>query len=170
MKLFVSLLGMILLAQTSLAGSIVDLKDWSGDKRFIDSIGKRGCVAETIATDSNGDEFTLQVVTFPNSNGIYSNPLIIAVKENMVNGSDFYEARAYSNKSNDFNMTLFQVGNNPMGQVASRYDSTEEMVGRLRADSTFTVEFMSKSKVIHDVTFSLRGSSHVIKTVLNQCK
>ena len=63
------------------AETIFSLRDWSAAKDVTTALGEKGCVAETMFTDENQNNWYLQVVKLKTQEGDYSSPVVMAFPE-----------------------------------------------------------------------------------------
>ncbi len=174
MKFCLLVLSIGLLSQALQASEIASSKDWRADKDIMTPLQKMGCVAETttsvVDVDGNTEQWTLQVIKLATGNGDYSFPMIISFPEGLPT-NEYYEASGVSNRPevDPFSMTLLQPENGDKTIVANRLIDRNRIVNRLKADATFTVNYLSKQGPTRSAVFSLRGSSSTIQAMLDTC-
>lgn len=164
---------MLFVVSLASATPLFSSKDWRAEKDVMTPLEKQGCIAETTKTvDVNGvnEDWTLQVIKLATGNGDYSYPIILSFPENQPN-NEYYEASAQSNRPDSpvFSMTLMQPASGDSSIVANRLVDRNKIVNRLKADSTFTVNYLVDGVATRSVPFSLSGSSRTIQTMLDTC-
>ena len=173
MKKWIVMMVAVLVSSTAMANEFFALRDWTAYKNVMTPLNKKGCLAETIAeVDNNGvtEKWMLQVIRLEAGNGEYTYPIIISYPESQT-AKTYYEASAQSNKSSSqvFNMTLLQPSNGDQSIVAVRTQDRNNVIARLKGDSTFTVSYLDKMGAVREVPFSLRGSSKTISALRREC-
>lgn len=153
------------------AGLIYSSKDWSAHKAVSTVLGKDGCIAETVFTDEDQENWHLQIIKLKTTEGDYSAPVVMAFPENATT-KEYFEGTAQSNKvgTTIFSMTLFQPDNQIITPIGSRLSDSGEMIRRIKGDSKFNVSFLSDETIIKEIPFSLRGSSKTIAKMISTCK
>ena len=174
MKLILSIIVSCLSFSLAQAEPIMSLRDWSAEKDVMTVLNKKGCVAETLMelnTPTGPENFVLQVVKMETGMGDYTPPMILVYPENK-GLANYYEAKAQSNKAGTpvFAMTLLQPDRSDKSIVAARSGNRLEVVRRLKADSTFSVELMNENGTEFNPVFSLSGSSKTINAMDSACR
>ena len=168
------ILSILSFAGIAQATEIVSSRDWRAEKDVMTPLEKMGCVAQTTTEVEDGqsstEEWTLQVIKLATGNGDYSFPIIISFPEAQPT-NEYYEASGQSNRpdTDAFSMTLMQPASGDKTIVANRLVDRNRIVNRLKADNTFTVDYLTKEGPTRSAEFSLRGSSVTIQRMLDTC-
>jgi len=183
MKLIASLLVIAFSVQANAADKkILDYKDWKADEFEVHKVSdKTACVA---ATFEKGKDTSLEVYAEANEAGDFVNPVVQIVTTEMppalgvvasVDGRKMPMTIALK-ETKEVEVEVLEEGSSvpvikkvEQQVFLGKFKDKERMIRLLRAKNRVKATFFSAEEEVGKSTFSLRGSSKTIKTMLESC-
>ena len=153
------------------AEEILSFKDWSAEKATYPALDKEACVASTITELDGERRALLDVVQLQLNDGTYTEPFVVASLETPERV--YFEGAARTDRGHKFAMKLLSSEHQTLeagAMVAVRFSKRDAMVSRLRKDNYIIINFKDQDGDVESIRFSLRGSSKVIRKMVEVCQ
>lgn len=146
---------------------LAESKDWSVFKGVSTTLNADICAASTRVLDTTvGFVSELMVVKIVKGDGSFSSPFVVTT-HSLIPGL-VVAGQLKTDKNKAVVMPLLQSPVSYEGALISRYSDNEKVMSVLKADNTARVEFTIPQAPV-EMTFSLRGSSAMIRELSKVC-
>lgn len=183
MKTLTSILIIFCTIQTQAADTvIVNFKDWSASQLDRHIVSEKGACSAT--TKINGKDTYLEVYAEANEKGGYVQPMVQIITTDVdpaigvvasIDGTQLPMSISLK-ETKEVEIEVVRPGSSiPVVQkveqqvFVGKFQDKERLIQLIRAKNRFTATFYSSAGRVGQETFSLRGSSHTVKTMFERC-
>lgn len=166
----------------ALDSNIISYKDWRADIVSQHKVTeKAACVAQTKARRSNT---SLEIFAEANEQGGYVEPVVQIITTDVPpalavlfkTGGQRFPMSISLKETREVEIDVIPTGSfQPVKKKVEqqvfigKFNSREDMIQLIRAKLSVDAQFINASGVVAQEKFSLRGSSHTVKTMMQTC-